>query len=77
MRSYVFSVVVVPEEDVWRARVPELAAEGASTWGHTQERAVENVQDVVRMIIKKLVSEGRQVPKAVLPPESQRITVMV
>lgn len=35
MKSYLFPVVLQPDEDVWRAYVPELEAEGAATWGHT------------------------------------------
>jgi predicted RNase H-like HicB family nuclease len=37
MRSYAFPVVIEPDEDVWRAYVPDLESKGAATWGHTKE----------------------------------------
>ena len=37
MKSYVFKVVIEPDEDKWHARVPELEGKGATTWGETRE----------------------------------------
>jgi hypothetical protein len=36
MKSYLFRVVLEPEQDAWRAFIPELEAKGAATWGHTK-----------------------------------------
>jgi hypothetical protein len=38
MKSYVFPVVIEPDEDVRRAYVPELEPKGAATWGHSKRR---------------------------------------
>ena len=46
MKSYVFPIVLEPDEDVWRAYVPELEARDAATWGHTKEEALRNIQKV-------------------------------
>jgi predicted RNase H-like HicB family nuclease len=44
MKSYVFPVVIEPDEDVWRAFVPDLESRGAATWGHTKEEALKNIR---------------------------------
>ena len=38
MKSYVFRVVLEPDQDAWRAFIPELEAKGAATWGHTRKK---------------------------------------
>src|SRR4051794_18541796 len=40
LTTYAFKVVVEPDEDRWRAYVPELEHLGAATWGHTREEAL-------------------------------------
>jgi len=62
MKGYVYRVVVEPDEDVWRAYVPELEARGAATWGHTCDEALRNIQEVAQMVIEDLLAEG------LLPP---------
>ena len=42
MTTYTFRVVVEPEEDRWRAYCPALEAQGAATWGYTQEEALRS-----------------------------------
>ena len=44
MTSYVVQVVIEPDEDVWRAYVPELESRGAATWGQTRDEALRNIQ---------------------------------
>ena len=46
MKSYVLRVVLEPDEDTWRAYVPELEVRGAATWGKTREEALRNIQEV-------------------------------
>ena len=46
MRSYIFRIVMEPDEDVWRAYIPELENKGAATWGRTRDEALRNIQEV-------------------------------
>ena len=62
MRSYVFPVVIEPDEDVWRAYVPDLESRGAATWGHTKEEALKNIQEVAQMVIEALLEDGETLP---------------
>lgn len=58
MKSYVFRIVLEPDEDAWRAFIPELEAKGAATWGHTTEEALRNIQEVAQMVIESLLKNG-------------------
>ncbi len=64
MKSYVFKVIIEPDEDVWHARVPELEGKGAATWGKTQEEALKNIQEVARVVIEEMLEDGEPIPKA-------------
>lgn len=77
MKSYLFPVVVEPDEDVWRAYVPELEAEGAATWGHTREEALRNIQEVMQMIVEEYLEEGRSLPKQVTVKDEPSVAVNV
>jgi predicted RNase H-like HicB family nuclease len=65
MKSYVFPVVIQPDEDVWRAYVPSLEEKGAATWGHTQEEALRNLQEVTQMVVESLIEDGELLPPVV------------
>ena len=58
MTTYTFKVVVEPDEDRWRAFVPALEAQGASTWGYTREEALEHIREVLEMLVAELAQEG-------------------
>lgn len=77
MKSYLFPVVVESDEDVWRAYVPELEAEGAATWGHTREEALRNIQEVMQMIVEEYLEEGRELPKEVTINNEPSVAVNV
>lgn len=65
MTSYVVQVVVEPDEDVWRAYVPDLESRGAATWGHTRDEALRNIQEVAQMVVEELVEERAPLPESV------------
>ena len=67
MKSYIFPVTLEPDEDVWRAYVPELEEKGAATWGHTREEALRNIQEVARMVIEVLLEDGEDHLRYILP----------
>lgn len=68
MKSYVFKVVVEPDEyedgtPAFHAYCPTLT--GARTHGKTQEEALRNIHDVVKMIVDGLIRDGKPVPPAI------------
>ena len=69
MKTYVFQVELEPDEEGWRAFYPPLESIGASTWGKTQEEALQNIQEVLSMIVEGFAEEGKSVP------DTERMTV--
>jgi predicted RNase H-like HicB family nuclease len=63
MKTYVFRVVVEPDEDRWVAYSPALKARGGATWGYTREEALENIRQVVQMTVESIVEHGEPVPE--------------
>ena len=62
-KSYVFRVVVEPDEDRWHAYAPALVSQGGSTWGYTREEALANIGEVVQMVVESLVEHGEPIPE--------------
>ena len=77
MKSYIFPVTLEPDEDVWRAYVPELEEKGAATWGHTREEALRNIQEVARMVIEVLLEDGEPLPPSITVTDQPTIAVSV
>lgn len=70
MKTYLFKVVVEPDDDRWTAYCPALLQQGASTWGYTQEEALKHIEEVVRMVVRELIEDGEPVPEdAEVSPE--------
>jgi predicted RNase H-like HicB family nuclease len=65
MKSYLFPVVVEPDEDVWRAYVPDLEARGAATWGKTREEALRNIQEAAQKVIEQLLEDAGELPPSI------------
>lgn len=63
MKTYIFKAVVELDEDRWSAYCPALLKQGAATWGHTQEEALKNLQEVVQMVLESLIEHGESVPE--------------
>ena len=63
MKTYVFRVVVEPDEDRWFAYCPVLEEEGGATWGYTKKEALRNIREVVEMTIESLIEYGESVPE--------------
>jgi predicted RNase H-like HicB family nuclease len=63
VKTYVFRVVVEPDDDRWSAYCPVLEKYGAATWGYTKEEALKNIQEVVEMIIGEMVEEKELIPE--------------
>lgn len=62
MQTYVFRVVVEPDEDKWAVHCPALLKYAATSWGETQEEALKNIQEVIQMIVQELVEDQEPIP---------------
>jgi predicted RNase H-like HicB family nuclease len=67
-KSYVFTVIVEPDEDRWYAYAPALVSQGGSTWGYTKEEALANIGEAVRVVVASLKEHGDPIPEE---PEDQ------
>ena len=63
MKTYVFRVVIEPDEDRWVAYCPVLEEKGGATWGYTKEEALKNIREVLEMTIESMVEHGERVPE--------------
>lgn len=75
--SYIFPVVVEPDEDVWRAYIPELEAKGAATWGRTKDEALKNIQEVAQMVIEEMLEDDEPIPPGVTVCDRPVVAVTV
>ena len=62
MKTYIFNVSLAPDEDGWRAFYTPLESIGASTWGKTQEAALQHIHEVLTMTIEEFIEEGKELP---------------
>lgn len=65
MKSYVFRVVLEPDEDAWQTYIPELEERGASTWAKSKEEALRNIHEVAQMVLEALFGDGELLPPSV------------
>ena len=63
MKTYVFRVVIEPDEDRWVAFCPALERYAATTWGYTRKEALQNIQEVAEMVLQELVEEKKAIPE--------------
>ena len=65
LKSYIFSVVVEDDEfedgrKAYHAYCPAL--EGCTTWGHTYEEVLVNIQEAVSLYVEDIIEAGESVP---------------
>ncbi len=77
MKSFTFPIEIVPDDDRWFARVPDLESQGAATWGHTREEALRNIQEVAQMVIESLIEDGVALPESVRESSEPMISINV
>lgn len=81
LKSYVFRVVLEPDNDRWFAYCPLLQKQGGATWGDTREEALRNLQEVLQMVVNSMREQGEVIPEApinevtVLPNPSVAVTI--
>jgi len=77
VRSWVFRVVIEPDEDAWRASIPELESRGGATWGKTREEALRNIHEVAQMVIESMIEDGEPLPPGVAQVDEPVVAVTV
>ena len=61
MKTYLFQVELQQETDGrWSVWIPGLP--GLTSWGHTQEEALRNVQDAAEAYVEDMTEAGESVP---------------
>jgi predicted RNase H-like HicB family nuclease len=65
MKTYIFRVVIEPDEDRWSAYCPALNHLGAATWGNTQAEALQHINEVVQLVVQELLEDGEPIPEDV------------
>ena len=63
MKTYMFRVVVEPDEDKWAVHCPVLLTRAATTWGDTREEALKNIQEVIEMVVQEMTEDGEPIPE--------------
>ena len=63
MKTYVFRVVLEPDEDGWHVYSPVLEKYAAATWGYTKKEALKNIQEVIEMVLEELTEENEPIPE--------------
>ena len=77
--TYNFKIVVEPDEDFdghpsgWHAYCPSLERQGASTWGETEDDALKNIKELVRMVVESMLEHGDRNPEE--PSDQVEVTV--
>jgi predicted RNase H-like HicB family nuclease len=77
VKSYVFRVILEPDEDAWRAYLPDLESRGAATWGNSREEALRNINEVAQMVIESMLEDGETLPAGVTEVDEPVIAVTV
>ena len=68
MKTYAFEVMIEKDKwldernktPVWRAYIPVLEHQGASSWGYTQKEALKNLREAVELLIESLSEHGEE-----------------
>jgi predicted RNase H-like HicB family nuclease len=75
--SYLFRVVLEPDEDAWRAYIPELESKGGATWAQTKDEALRNIHELAQMVIESMLEDGDPLPPGVTEMSEPMIAVTV
>jgi predicted RNase H-like HicB family nuclease len=70
-------VILEPDEQAWRAYVPELEEKGGATWGKTREEALGNIREVAQMVIESMLEDGEPLPPGVTEMSETVVAVTV
>jgi predicted RNase H-like HicB family nuclease len=61
MKTYVFRVVIEPDEDRYYAEVPALP--DCHSWGYTYEEALKNIKEAAELCLETMTEDGEPIPE--------------
>ena len=77
MKSYVLRVILEPDEQAWRAYIPDLEQKGGTTWGKTKEEALDNIREVAQIVIESMLEDGEPLPPGVTEMNEPVVAVTI
>jgi predicted RNase H-like HicB family nuclease len=77
VKSYVFRVILEPDEDAWRAYSPDLESRGGATWGKTREEALRNIHEVAQVVIESMLEDGEPLPDGITEVDEPVVAITV
>jgi predicted RNase H-like HicB family nuclease len=77
VKSYIFRVILEPDEQAWRAYIPDLEAKGGATWGKTREEALGNIREVAQLVIESMLEDGEPLPTGITEMSEPVVAVTV
>lgn len=75
MNTYIFTVVIEPDENGFHAFVPALP--GCHTFGESVEEAQANITEAVELHVESLLEDGEAIPMEREPLFITRLSVPV
>jgi predicted RNase H-like HicB family nuclease len=75
LKSYVFRVILEPDEEAWRAYIPDLEEKGGATWGKTRDEALGNIREVAQMVIESMLEDGEALPPGITQMDEPVVAV--
>ena len=61
MKTYIFRVVVEPDEDRYYAEIPTLP--DCHSWGYTYEEALKNIKEAAELCLETMIEDGEAIPE--------------
>ncbi len=62
MKTYLFRIIVEPDDGKWLAVCPALEERGGATWGSSPEEALKNIQEVLQLTLQSMSEHGEPLP---------------
>lgn len=61
VKSYIYRVVIEPDEDRYYAEVPALP--DCYSWGYTYEEALKNIKEATKLLLETMREDGEPIPE--------------
>lgn len=65
MKTYLFKIIVEPDEDRWVAYSPLLKDKGGAAWGYTKEEALKNIREIIEITLESMLEKGEKIPEEI------------
>ena len=75
IKTYVFRVVIEPDEDRYHAEIPVLP--GCYSWGYTYEEALRNMKEAAELWVETLAEDGQPIPEDVHASQEPLMTFAI